>query len=120
MEVNQEVSNVSEQRVEGIDSPIILKRQAQTTLVVQDGKTIVIGGLIRETKDMTKEGLPFLSKIPYLGMLFSFNREIGKKTELLFLITPHVVQTFEEAEFVTLEFQKKVEGLKKLLEGNDM
>jgi general secretion pathway protein D len=116
MEVNQEVSNVSEQRIEGIDSPIILKRQAQTTLVVQDGKTIVIGGLIRESKDMTQEGLPFLSKIPYLGMLFSFNREISKKTELLFLITPHVVQTFEEAEFVTMEFKEKVEGLQKLLE----
>ena len=77
MEVNQEVSNVSEQRIEGIDSPIILKRQAQTTLVVQNGKTIVIGGLIRESKDMTKEGLPFLSKIPYLGMLFSFTK-IGR------------------------------------------
>jgi len=116
MEVNQEVSNVSEQRIEGIDSPIILKRQAQTTLVVQNGKTIVIGGLIRESTDMTQEGLPFLSKIPYLGMLFSFNREIRKKTELLFLITPHVVQTFEEAEFVTMEFKEKVEGLQKLLE----
>ena len=61
MEVNQEVSNVSEQRIEGIDSPIILKRQAETSLVVQDGRTIVIGGLIRENMEVTREGIPFLS-----------------------------------------------------------
>ena len=108
MEVNQEVSNVSEQRIEGIDSPIILKRQAETTLVVQDGRTIVIGGLIREQKDTTKEGIPYLSDIPYLGMLFGYTKEISRNTELLFLITPHVVQNLEEAELVTQEFKEKV------------
>ena len=106
MEVNQEVSDVSEQRIEGINSPIILKRQAETNLVVQDGMTIVIGGLIREKNDHTMEGIPYLSKIPYLGMLFSYNRETIEKVELLFLITPHVVKTFEEAELVTREFKE--------------
>lgn len=115
MEINQEVSDVSEQRIEGINSPIILKRQAQTSLVVQDGKTIVIGGLIREKKDNTMEGIPFLSKIPYLGMIFSYTKEVLTKTELLILITPHVVNTFEEAELITREFREKVEGLKKIL-----
>ena len=115
MEVNQEVSNVSEQRLEGIDSPIILKRQAQTSLVVQDGRTIVIGGLIRDQKEVTKEGIPYLYKIPYLGMLFGYTKEILKKTELLFLITPHVVQNLEEAELVTQEFKEKVKGLIKLI-----
>jgi len=115
MEVNQEVSNVSEQRIEGIDSPIILKRQAETSLVVQDGRTIVIGGLIRDQKEVTEEGIPFLSKIPYLGMLFSYTKEIAKKTELLFLITPHVVQNLEEAELVTQEFKEKVKELIKLI-----
>jgi len=87
LEVNQEVSNVSEQRIEGIDSPIILKRQAETTLVVQDGRTIVIGGLISETNDMTHEGIPWLSKLPYVGSLFGFQREVTRKIELLFLIS---------------------------------
>ena len=116
MEVNQEVSNVSEQRLEGIDSPIILKRQAQTSLVVQDGRTIVIGGLIRDQKEVTKEGIPYLYKIPYLGMLFGYTKEILKKTELLFLITPHVVQNLEEAELVTQEFKEKVKELIKLID----
>ena len=115
MDVNQEVSNVSEQRLEGIDSPIILKRQAQTSLVVQDGRTIVIGGLIRDQKEVTKEGIPYLYKIPYLGMLFGYTKEILKKTELLFLITPHVVQNLEEAELVTQEFKEKVKGLINLI-----
>lgn len=115
MEINQEVSEVSEQRIEGINSPIILKRQARTSLVVQDGKTIIIGGLIREKKDSTKEGIPFLYKLPYIGMLFSFTKEVRTKTELLMMITPHVVQTFEEAEFITREFREKLESLKKML-----
>ncbi|KPJ56504.1 MAG: hypothetical protein AMJ42_05240 [Deltaproteobacteria bacterium DG_8] len=116
MEISQEVSDVSEQRIEGINSPIILKRQAETTLVVQDGRTIAIGGLIREKKDNTMEGIPFLSKLPYLGMIFSYTKEIIEKTELLILITPHVVHTFEQAELITREFKEKVEGLKKILE----
>ena len=115
MEVNQEVSNVSEQRLEGIDSPIILKRQAQTSLVVQDGRTIIIGGLIRDQKEVTKEGIPYLYKIPYLGMLFGYTKEILKKTELIFLITPHVIQNLEEAELVTQEFKEKVKSLIKLI-----
>jgi general secretion pathway protein D len=119
MEVNQEVSDVSEQRIEGINSPIILKRQAETTLVVQDGKTIAIGGLMREKKDSTQEGIPFLSKLPYLGMVFGYTKEVIEKTELLILITPHVVHTFEQAELITRELKEKVEGLKKILENED-
>ena len=116
MEISQEVSDVSEQRIEGINSPIILKRQAETTLVVQDGKTIAIGGLIKDKQDTAIEGIPFLSRIPYLGMLFGYTKVVAEKTELLMLITPHVVHTFEEAELVTKEFKEKVEGLKKILE----
>ena len=115
MEVNQEVSDLSEQRIEGINSPIIKKRQAETSLVVQDGRTIVIGGLIREQKNEAQEGIPILSKIPYLGMLFGYNKNTTSKVELLILITPHVVKSFEEAELVTREFTEKVKGLEKLL-----
>lgn len=115
LEVNQEVSDISEQRIEGINSPIILKRQAETSLVVQDGRTVVIGGLIREKTDETKEGLPILSKIPYLGMLFGYKKNTKNKVELLILITPHVIKSFEEAEMVTREFTEKVKGLEKLL-----
>ena len=115
LEISQEVSDVSEKTIEGINSPIILKRQAETSLVVQDGKTIIIGGLIREKKDTSKEGIPFLIKIPYLGKLFSFNKDLITKTELVMMITPHVVKTFEEAEMITSDFKEKVEGLKKLL-----
>ena len=115
MEVSQEVSDVSEQRIEGINSPIILKRKADTTLVVQDRMTVAIGGLIREKTDETMEGIPFLSKIPYLGMLFSYKKNVGTKTELLILITPHVINTFEEAELITREFEEKVKSLKKAL-----
>jgi general secretion pathway protein D len=83
--------------------------------VVQDGRTIIIGGLIRDQKEITKEGIPYLYKIPYLGMFFGYTKEILKKTELIFLITPHVIQNLEEAELVTQEFKEKVKSLIKLI-----
>jgi general secretion pathway protein D len=82
---------------------------------VQDGRTIVIGGLIRDQKEVTQEGIPYLSRIPYVGMLFGYTNEIVKKTELLFLITPHVIENFNQAELLTQEFKEKVQGLKKVI-----
>ena len=115
MELSQEVSDVSEQRIEGINSPIILKRQAETSLVVQDGETIVIAGLIREKKENTMEGIPLLSKIPYLGKAFRYDKDTMEKTELMILITPHVVSSQEEADTITKDFKEKVDSLKKVV-----
>jgi general secretion pathway protein D len=81
-----------------------------------EGQTIVIGGLIEETKETVTSGLPLLSKIPFLGALFGYQTFKKKKTELLILLTPHVITDLDQSNAVTREFREKVEGIKKELE----
>jgi general secretion pathway protein D len=61
-------------------------------------------------------GIPILKNIPILGYLFGSKGYTTKKTELLFAITPHVIQTQEEADALTVEFANKVQSLRKVLE----
>ncbi len=96
--------------------PFFLKRTAKTTLSVLEGQTIVIGGLIEDNKDTKKSGIPWLSKIPILGALFGAQEYSVVRTELIIMMTPHVVTDHMQSKTVTDEFRNKVEGLKKELE----
>ncbi len=115
LDVTQEVSQRSKNTVQGISSPIFSTRKATTSLVAKDGQTIVLGGLIKNKRDKTKSGIPLLKDIPAVGNLFSTTEITNEKTELLFVITPHVIQTRAEADFLTREFAEKVKGLKEQL-----
>ena len=115
LDVTQEVSQRSKNTVQGISSPIFSTRKATTSLVAKDGQTIVLGGLIKNKRDKTKSGFPLLKDIPGVGNLFSTTEITNEKTELLFVITPHVIQTRAEADFLTREFAEKVKGLKEQL-----
>ena len=99
----------------GIDSPIFLKRKADTHVIVQNGQTVVLGGLIQQTRSNVKSGVPFLKDIPVLGYLFGSTTSERKKTELMIAITPHVIRNQREAETVGKEFRRKIEELKKIL-----
>ncbi len=112
MDIQQTVSEVSDKTVAGVDAPVFFNRTAKTTLTVNDSQTIVIGGLIREKKDRVRSGVPFLYKIPVLGFLFGFDSYQINKTELMILITPHVIRGFDDVDIVTREFQNKVKTIK--------
>jgi len=119
LKVNQEYSGPGEsQEVAGQKFPAFFTRKAQTTGIVQDGHTLVIGGLIAETTTNTRSGLPFLSKIPILGYLFGSTSHTTRRTELLVMVTPHVVRNQEEADRATRAFQEKVKTIKRRLQQN--
>jgi general secretion pathway protein D len=101
LEINQEVSDYAFQNIAGSEYPVFTKRQASTYTVVQDGQTIVIGGLIQENKGRTRSGLPFLSQIPILGYLFGYTDNTFARTEIILLLTPRVVKNQKEAENLT-------------------
>jgi len=90
--IQPEVSSVSEWRTTPAgDFPVISTRNASATVRVKDGETIVIGGLMLETERENVSRVPVLGYIPGLGLLFQ-NRNIEKaKSEIVFLITPHVI-----------------------------
>jgi len=103
----------------GIQSPTITNRRAQTSLVVQNATTIVIGGLIGQESTKTVSGIPFLSSIPLLGFFFSDTKNSKVKAELIIVITPHVVTNISEAEIISQDFRDKVDQIKKLIKKSD-
>lgn len=102
LEIYQEVSTYDTISLYAGETQIILnKNDATTNVAVQDGQTIVIGGLIREDTSKSKSGVPFLSSIPYLGWLFGSWIDNKQRTEIIILLTPRVVKNREEAGKVT-------------------
>lgn len=91
MNVLQEVSNATAEVQFG--APVISTREAQTRLLVKDGHTAVIGGLIEHQKETSKSGIPILKDIPILGGLFGSTTTRNASTELLVFLTPHVLRT---------------------------
>jgi general secretion pathway protein D len=110
LEVKQEFNEVGETRTPP-GSPEFLKREAETTVVLLDNQTLVLGGLIQTRREVAKTGIPLLMKIPILGYLFGATKETTKKTELLILITPRVVGTAADANRVTEEFRRSIPAL---------
>ena len=92
-------------------------RDAETTAVVQDGDTLAIGGIITERMERRRSGIPYLMDIPVLGRFFGVSTDDIDRTELVILITPHVIRSREEGKSVTEEFMDKVSSVKRELEG---
>ena len=83
-------------------------------MVVQDGATVLIGGIIDDTIQGTRTGVPYLMDVPVLGRFFRSDDDSTTRTELLITITPSVIHNREEAHEVTDEFSSRIEGLAEL------
>ncbi len=113
VEVSQRGLNVTV----GQDSfPSFDIRQAETTAVVQDGDTLAIGGMIGENRNNDKNGVPYLMDIPVLGRFFRTTSDRIQRTELIMLITPHVIRSRTEGTVVTEELKSKLSTLRSELE----
>ena len=77
------------------------KRSTKTTVIVDDGQTIVLGGLIQDTRNDNETRVPFLGDLPLLGGLFRQSGVRSNKTNLLIFLTPHIVSTRDDVERVT-------------------
>lgn len=95
----QEVSALSAQTIEAaLNAPVITTREAETSALVLSGRTIIIGGLIDETQQTTRSGVPLLQDIPLLGALFRSQGTRRTRTELAIFVTPYVVFNDEAAD----------------------
>ena len=92
-----------------------LQRSVTSKVVVKDGQTLVLGGLIRQSGTAGKSGVPVLYRIPVLGALFGQTNEVQGRTELVVLITPRVVQNSQEAGQVTEEIKRKMQQIAPLV-----
>lgn len=90
------------------NAPIVNQREAETTVSVKDGQTIILGGMIRNQVTSTVNKVPLLGDIPILGELFKSRSDDHNKTELLVFLTPRVVRDPAEARKLNEESQKEV------------
>ena len=92
----QEVSALSAQTIEAaLNAPVITTREAETSALVRSGRTIIIGGLIDESEQRIRSGVPILQDLPLLGGLFRSESRARGRTELAIFVTPQVV--FDDA-----------------------
>ncbi len=119
LEVKPEISSIASSSVtisETTKAIVINQRSAETTVSVQDGHTIIIGGLITTKDDDREDRVPWFGDLPWLGAMFRGSTKIKERSELLIILTPHVLRTVEEADAVTdtqVERVNKVRHLKR-------
>jgi general secretion pathway protein D len=114
LEIQQEVSNVvgAETRtVSELSTPTINQRQISSTVAVQTGETVALGGLITDNRNRGTSGLPILSRIPIIGALFGTRSTSTQRTELLVLLTPSVIGDQTDARAATAELRRRMRGL---------
>ncbi len=92
-----------------LNAPILGTREAQTTVLVKDGQTMVIGGLITDDRESSNGKIPILGDLPLIGSLFKNTDKSKDKTELLIFLTPRVVSTTEEAKALTVLKESEVQ-----------
>jgi general secretion pathway protein D len=115
LEIAQEVSQATVNTTSNVVAPVIGKSAVNSTIVIQDDQTIAISGFIRESKELLRSRLPLLGRIPYAGALFGNTRNSTTRTELIVLITPHVMRTRNDADLVTDELKSKLKEVQKLI-----
>jgi general secretion pathway protein D len=120
LEIDQQVSEADRNVKSGIDSPEILSRQIKTKLAVKDGQSILMGGLISKNVDVTENGIPLLMDIPILGYLFKYEKEVMKKTELMIMITPYVIESESVLDQYMSQFNSRVAELKQELASDEI
>ncbi len=121
MDVDQSADDV--ESYTSYNAPLVDHREAGTTVTVQDGQTIILGGIIQRSVTTTVNKFPILGDIPILGYLFQQSNKSYNQTELMVLLTPHIIHNNLDAqtqrEAATKELTKDSQGsLKKLMDGS--
>jgi general secretion pathway protein D len=115
LDLSQEVSAVVPTTGAQINSPTISTRKIATSVAVQDGEVIALGGLFSNSVQDTQSGIPFLSRIKILRSLFGTTDGQHNKTELIVLLSPRVVRTVDDSRALTDELRAKLQTLRPLL-----
>jgi general secretion pathway protein D len=117
LKISQEVSELGENVLIGGQAyQGFITRKAITSAIVQDGHTLIIGGIISENKRKDRVGIPLLSEIPVFGYLFGSTTDSTERRELILMVTPHVVSTHDEADLLTQEYESRIKAVKRKIE----
>jgi len=103
LEIYQEVSSIDPTTRSGASDIILTKRALETKVVVDDGQTIVLGGLIQNNVQETVQAVPYLGAIPILGALFRYKQEIRSRTNLMVFLRPVIIRSADDSFHLTTD-----------------
>ena len=116
LEIAQEVSDVTQPATTAtIQSPTINQRRIVSTVAVNSGDTVVLGGLIRDSQTVTDRGIPGLHRLPLIGSLFGSKGNASARTELMVMLTPRVIRNQREARDASQDLQRKFQAVLTLM-----
>jgi hypothetical protein len=107
LDLYEEVSNVVNGTQNATLGPTTTIRSASTTVLIQNHRTAVIGGLLASQDQITNQGVPFISSIPVLGNLFSNKSSDKQKDNLIVFLTPHIVRNKSELRELALDERQR-------------
>lgn len=106
LQISQSVSESSENASSGLDSPVILNRSINTEVIARSGRSIILGGLIRENNSQSDNGVPGLRDLPILGNLFSNRSDSLSRTELVLVLTPRIINNTSNLDEMSTIFRQ--------------
>ncbi|MAG34445.1 MAG: type II secretion system protein GspD [Deltaproteobacteria bacterium] len=111
LQIFQELTEVAESVAGDVDEVgvTLSSRKVENTVVVNDGETVAIGGLISEVFTENESGVPWLMDIPWLGWVFKQKSEDLRKINLLVFLTPHIIRSAEDLEQETIRKRLELE-----------
>ncbi len=115
--INQEVTKLDELGTTTSDRPTTFKRSIDTTVIVKDNETVVIGGLIDDSMSKTSYRVPCLGDIPIIGWLFKTDNDALEKSNLFVFLTPRVVANPAEAQALYKIKKEQIEEAERNQEG---
>ncbi len=116
LKIEEEVSDAIPNTLSpDVQSPIITKRSATTTLVLKEGQVALLGGILQRRYEENQKEIPLLGDIPGLGYFFKSKEKKSSKTELIILLKVHVVRNFAELSTYRDEVMEKLQNIKEIL-----
>jgi general secretion pathway protein D len=95
-------------------TPTVSQRRVRSSVSVENGQTVMLAGLISDQTTTTKNGLPFLSNIQYIGDVIGNKDNNVQRTELLIFIRPQIITNGADAASVTEEFRNRMQSLRRV------
>jgi general secretion pathway protein D len=111
LDITQQVSQPVTTTSSTIDSPTIQQRLITSSVAVQSGQTVALGGLIADRASKTGRGIPALRRMPVVGSLFGVKGRDSTRTELLVFLTPRVIRDWQDARDVSSELSSRMRSL---------
>lgn len=109
-EISNPVANSSSSTATNPLTPTVSTRKVRSSVSVASGQTVLLAGLISDTQNKTRSGIPGLDQIPGIGAVFSQSEKTIKRTELIIFIRPQIIRDGADAHFVAEELRTKLRG----------